>query len=156
MQLTSAFNSKTNLQLNALVLPFITKYRQKFYNSKNAWSHLKSLEMADNFREVPSEIDLLLGANIFSEIVLNGLVKGPSGTSMAKRTIFGWIISRPIAKYTIFSPRLQQFNLSSQICLISATLILFVLCTDQGGLYVRDCSTLSARYRWPAPTRYLQ
>ena len=35
--------------------------------------------MADDFREVPSEIDILLGADIFPEILLDGLVKGPAG-----------------------------------------------------------------------------
>ena len=54
--------------------------------------------MADDFRKVPCEIDILLGADIFPEILLDGLVKGPSGTLIAQHTIFGWIISEPIAK----------------------------------------------------------
>ena len=57
--------------------------------------------MADYFREVPSEIDILLGADIFPEILLDGLVKGPSGTPMAQRTILEWIISGPIDKFNI-------------------------------------------------------
>ena len=98
LQLTSAFNPKAHLQLNALVLPFITKYTQRCHELKNAWTHLKGLQLADDFRETPAEIDILLWADIFPEILLNGLVKGPSGTPMAQRTIFGWIISGPVAK----------------------------------------------------------
>ena len=41
LQLTSAFNPKAHLQLNALVLPFITKYSQRCHNLKNAWTHLE-------------------------------------------------------------------------------------------------------------------
>ena len=54
--------------------------------------------MADDFWEVPSEIDILLGADIFPKILFNGLFKGPFGTPIAQRTIIWWIISRPIAK----------------------------------------------------------
>ena len=73
LQLKSAFNSETNLQVNALLLPFITKYSHRFYNSKNAWSHLKGLEMADDFRELPTEIGILLGTDIFPDILLDEL-----------------------------------------------------------------------------------
>ena len=41
------------------------------------------LEMADDFWEVRSEIDILLGADIFPEILLDGLVKERAGTPMA-------------------------------------------------------------------------
>ena len=51
--------------------------------------------MADDFREVPSKIYILLGADILGEILLDGLVKGPAGTPMAHRTILGWIIIKP-------------------------------------------------------------
>ena len=98
LQLTSAFNPKAHLQLNALVLPFITKYTQRFHKLKNAWTHLKGLQLAEDFRETPAEIDMLIGADIFPEILLDGLVKGSSGTPIAQRTILGWIISGPIAK----------------------------------------------------------
>ena len=98
LQLTSAFNPKAHLQLNAIVLPVITKYTQRCHKLKNVWIHLKGLQLADDFRETPAEIDGLLGADIFPESLLDGLVKGPSGTPMAQRTILGWIISGPIAK----------------------------------------------------------
>ena len=95
LQLTSAFNPKAHLQLNALVLPFISKYSHSIRKLNSAWSHLKGLELADDFRETPCEIDILLGADVFPEILLDGLIKGPPGTPMAQRTILGWIISGP-------------------------------------------------------------
>ena len=59
---------------------------------------MKGLQLADDFRETPTEIDILLEADIFPEILLDGLVKGPSGTPIAQRMILGWIVSGPIAK----------------------------------------------------------
>ncbi|XP_038215213.1 uncharacterized protein LOC119834785 [Zerene cesonia] len=54
---------------------------------------LTSLQLADPSFHTPSKIDLLLGADVYSQILLKGLVRGPPGTVIAQHTALGWILS---------------------------------------------------------------
>lgn len=54
---------------------------------------LDSLQLADpNFHE-PGKIDVLLGADVYEDIMLHGLIKGINGLPMAQQTELGWILS---------------------------------------------------------------
>ncbi|XP_055383858.1 uncharacterized protein LOC129613708 [Condylostylus longicornis] len=55
--------------------------------------HLRRLKLADPEYYIPSKVDLLLGADVYGRILLNGAEKGPVGIPIAQRTIFGWILS---------------------------------------------------------------
>lgn len=57
------------------------------------WTHLYGLTLADPTFYIPGPIDLLLGADVLSEIMLPGFIKGPPGTPMAQETVFGWIFN---------------------------------------------------------------
>ncbi|CAH0719175.1 unnamed protein product, partial [Brenthis ino] len=54
---------------------------------------LSSTELADPSFNIPNKIDLLLGADVYGQILLEGIVKGPPGTPIAQNTQFGWILS---------------------------------------------------------------
>lgn len=89
--------SRFSITINALVLSKITKVlpgKQFDYD----WEHIKSLELADpNFNQ-PGTIDLLIGAETYQEIILEGLIKGNSGSPIAQNSEFGWILSGQIKK----------------------------------------------------------
>ena len=78
------------------MIPFITKYAPFFHELPESWNHLINLQMADTFQSPPTGSDVLLGADISSEIMIEGFKKGASGTPLAQRTIFGWILSGTI------------------------------------------------------------
>lgn len=40
----------------------------------------------------PTSIDLILGADVYSDLILTGLITGPP---IAQSTIFGWMLSGP-------------------------------------------------------------
>lgn len=44
--------------------------------------------------------DLLIGANVFGHILLEGTKKGSTNEPITETTIFGWILSRPVANKT--------------------------------------------------------
>lgn len=54
--------------------------------------HLQNLELADPNYSTPGNIDVLLGADIYGQIIIAGLVKGPMGSPIAQNTHLGWIL----------------------------------------------------------------
>ena len=57
--------------------------------------HLKNLHLADKDFYLPGTIDILLGQDVFGELLLNENRKGPPETPMAWLTVFGWAIMGP-------------------------------------------------------------
>ena len=97
LNISSTHDSNLKLQVNALVLPFITKYSPLHYTLPSSWDHIDGLKLADTFENPPSEIDILLGGDVLREIAVNGLKTGPSGTPVAQNTIFGWTLGGAIS-----------------------------------------------------------
>lgn len=82
-----------DLSTKALVQPNITGRIPAESSKISDWGHIKDLMLADPYFLTPGQIDVLLGADIYSQIVLEGLRKGPIGSPMAQSTILGWVIS---------------------------------------------------------------
>ncbi|XP_047988416.1 uncharacterized protein LOC125228022 [Leguminivora glycinivorella] len=61
------------------------------------WSEIEDLPLADPEYSTPGKIDILLGAEVYAEIILAGLFKkraeGRKGTMIAQNTMLGWIVS---------------------------------------------------------------
>ena len=62
-------------------------------NSKSSWPHFFDLPLADLEFGIPGKIDLLLGVDVYADIILQGRQSGTPGTPTAFETIFGWILS---------------------------------------------------------------
>eukprot|EP00731_Ephydatia_muelleri_P001304 Em0001g1304a len=59
----------------------------------SSWKHLTNLVLADpNFGQ-PGKIDLLLGADLFADVLRQGRRSGPAGSPVAFETEFGWVLS---------------------------------------------------------------
>jgi hypothetical protein len=56
------------------------------------WKHISDLPLADPGFTQPGRIDLLLGADIFVDVLRHGRRTGPPGTPTAFETEFGWVI----------------------------------------------------------------
>ena len=54
--------------------------------------HLSKLHLADPEFSIPGRVELLLGIDIFTEVLLNGRRKGPPGSPVAIQTRFGWVL----------------------------------------------------------------
>ena len=95
LDLSPYHGQNTRIKFTAQILPLITSYGPRYHALPSTWTHLKGVQLADNFESPPNEINILFGADLYPEIVLEGLVKGPVGTLMAQKTIFGWVLSGP-------------------------------------------------------------
>lgn len=84
---------KKGVNVTALVMSKVTSRLPSRTIARTRWSHLERLQLADPEFEQPGEIDLLIGANVFSEILMNGVQHGGHDDVVAQQTIFGWIVT---------------------------------------------------------------
>lgn len=80
------------IAIDAYVIDRITDNLPAVKIDVSCLSYLNCLPLADDSFASPSEIDILIGAPLFSEILLSGRAAGPPGTPTAFETIFGFIV----------------------------------------------------------------
>ena len=89
---------RTQLQkfhsVEALILPkILSDIPAKPVWPQHNWKHLEGISLADPDCGTPKAVDLLLGADVFSRVVLHGWRFGPSGSPLAFKTQFGWVLA---------------------------------------------------------------
>ncbi|XP_071579521.1 uncharacterized protein [Temnothorax nylanderi] len=84
-----------HVNTRALILPTLTSYKQMPKVDHKLIPHLRDLQLADADPSNQDRIDLLIGADIYGSILLEGLRKGSETEPVAQRTIFGWVIFGP-------------------------------------------------------------
>ena len=94
LEISSLYSPKTKHTLTAIIVPRVTcdLPLRPVHNSSN-WSHISNLPLADPDFGTPGKIDLLLGADIYADVLLHGRRCGPPGTPTAFETRFGWVLT---------------------------------------------------------------
>ncbi|XP_055908033.1 uncharacterized protein LOC129942917 [Eupeodes corollae] len=92
-KLFSVHDSDFSVDVRALVFNNLTTTlpTQKFDASN--FNHVSNLLLADPTYNTPRKVDLLIGADVYSTIILDGVVKGSTGTPVAQLTELGWILT---------------------------------------------------------------
>ncbi|XP_051167305.1 uncharacterized protein LOC127285366 [Leptopilina boulardi] len=92
IRISSSPNGDPVFNTQAIVIPKITSYVSQSNVNFEQWPHLKKLKLADDpYNNDP--IHLLIGAELYGSIILDGLKKGRAGDPIAQNTIFGWVLS---------------------------------------------------------------
>ncbi|XP_055905233.1 uncharacterized protein LOC129940780 [Eupeodes corollae] len=79
------------------------------------WTHIQGLSLADPSFHKPANVDLLLGSDVFSEIVLPEIVRGTEAVApIAQNTQLGWIVFGKVPVET-FRIHLQFVDIDSQL-----------------------------------------
>ena len=93
-EITSLYSPKSKYSLTAIVVPRVTcDLPLQPVHMDPQWSHLSGLALADPDFASPGRIDLLLGADIYADVLLHGRRCGPQGTPTAFETQFGWVLA---------------------------------------------------------------
>ncbi|XP_049871172.1 uncharacterized protein LOC126370378 [Pectinophora gossypiella] len=92
VKLKIGLNDKVVFNLDALTIPNICGYVPNVRLNATSWQHLRDLPLADPNCCRPGPIDVLLGAEVFSSLLLPGKVGGSSTQPSALNTVFGWIL----------------------------------------------------------------
>ncbi|XP_073944720.1 uncharacterized protein [Choristoneura fumiferana] len=100
LKIQSLRNPKFEYMVNAFVLNKLTSTLPEKKIVVELWSEFKNIELADPLFDKPDKIDLLLGADVYGQILEEGIIKQPPGALIAQKTTLGWILSGPIDKQT--------------------------------------------------------
>ena len=74
VDIKSSYDSSSLETLNAIVLRSLTKNLQLQSIPTGDWPHLESLSLADHYFNVSKPIDILLGIDVYHDILKPGLI----------------------------------------------------------------------------------
>lgn len=101
------------LAVEAIVMPKITDNLPcNVLTPSPNWNHINGLQLADPQYYRPGKIDMLLGADVYCNILLYGVRKGHPGEPIAQNTHLGWILSGPVANDSHSSIIVMHINAS--------------------------------------------
>ncbi|XP_075158049.1 uncharacterized protein LOC142231320 [Haematobia irritans] len=109
LSIGSPIDGSVLVEATALVLPKISGNLPSFQVSRNYMSRLPNLRLADPNLFDSRPVDLLLGADVYPRIILQGVRSGILGSLIAQQTVFGWLItgSIPTSSVTVFSTTVE-------------------------------------------------
>ena len=112
VEVSLVLNDGSLLTVRAVCMPFICAPVQEQFPLKaiQQYDHLQGLALADDCAG-GADIDMLLGADVYWQIVTGDIVRGPLGP-VAVATKFGWVLSGP-------SSHVREAN-STSVSMVSA------------------------------------
>ena len=82
------------IQVSAVAIPRVTGNLPSQPDHRNAsWSHLSHLQLADPDFGRPGKVDILLGVDVYANVLLHGRRNGPPGSPVAFETKFDWVLA---------------------------------------------------------------
>lgn len=96
LKIGSPINSRVILETTALVLPSISGNIPSFNVSSDLRAQIPDLQLADFNLFDSRPVDLLLGADLYPNILLDGCRPILSGRLLAQYSIFGWLVTGPV------------------------------------------------------------
>lgn len=115
IELTARYPTSFRAKVTAVVLSKLTTLLPSTDFDKNLIkdNRLMDLILADPHFNRCGKIDFILGADIYSEIIMNGMIKAEDNAFVAQETEIGWIISGPISK--------RNLNVKQALCMVATT-----------------------------------
>ncbi|GFT18017.1 DUF1758 domain-containing protein [Trichonephila clavipes] len=102
--------SSLKFNLEAIVVNKVTSSLPKFQFKNRQFPHLKNLKLADPNFHISKPIDVLLGAEIYADLLEGLPIFGPAGTPTAIPTKLGYILSGKI-----YAPPLKESIVNSSL-----------------------------------------
>lgn len=106
----SSISDDQSFSTTALIINTLTSYQPKTVYDLRSLSHLSNLTWADPDPTSADSIQILIGADLYSEIILPGVRKGLSGQPIAQNSVFGWIISGPLTATQANNPTVTHIT----------------------------------------------
>lgn len=91
--LTARYPTTFTLQTNAMVMNKLTSWLPQYTIGLDKLNNVNRLVLADPNFNKPGKVDMILGADVFGEIILQGVLKG---YPLAQETELGWVLSGKI------------------------------------------------------------
>ncbi|XP_050685659.1 uncharacterized protein LOC126980084 [Leptidea sinapis] len=111
LYLESRHNPEFYIQVNAYVLGSLTSMLPCEKLDSPDWLEIEDLELADPNYATPGKIDILLGAEVYANILLEGMIKHPKGNLIAQNTAFGWVLSGQVSNSSSAKTKITSLHL---------------------------------------------
>lgn len=98
-----------------MILPKITSDLATLTLNAAEWPHNQGIVLADPHFMKPGQIDMLFGMDCMDRSICTELRKGPSGTLMTQKTIFGWMLFGSVDTTASFTCNLQSLHYDVQL-----------------------------------------
>lgn len=96
VEISSRLKPEKRMQITTYIVKRVTSIMPSQTLNIDNWEHLKKLQLADPTYYQPGHIDILLGVEVYNEVLLPGLIKGVTGSPIALQTQLGWVLSGKI------------------------------------------------------------
>ncbi|GFT71847.1 integrase catalytic domain-containing protein [Trichonephila clavipes] len=96
LQLSPHF-SQDIFAVNALVVKELTCNLPNFIVSKFDWPHINGLQLADPSFYISRPVDMILGADVFFDLIMYGKTSGTKNQPSALNSKLGWLLSGKVS-----------------------------------------------------------
>ena len=97
IQISPLLQSSLAFKTTASIMKSLTKYTPSPVTSPVQWSHVADLALADPDPTNSDPTDVIIGADLYGDLLLDGLRKGSRGQPLAQNIVLGWVLSGPAA-----------------------------------------------------------
>ncbi|XP_075170227.1 uncharacterized protein LOC142242533 [Haematobia irritans] len=97
------FESDVELNITALVVPQLSGNLPTSPINSSILQQLPGIQLADPMFYQFGRVDMLIGADLFNNILLENVKKNICGSLVAQETVFGWIITGPVVSQSTIS-----------------------------------------------------
>lgn len=118
VQLQSRYYTNFTIRVKAYILKNITTYLPQQSITVSNWPELEEITLADPNYNTPNKVQILLGAEVYSQIIEAGLMKSPSGI-IAQKTQLGWILSGDASRIPVKENKI----ISMHVCMCENDLL---------------------------------
>ena len=74
------------------VLPIVSANLPSLQINSHNWHHISNIKLGDDSFNIPAPVDMLLGAEVYSQIIKPNIIPGQPGQPIALDTLFGWVL----------------------------------------------------------------
>lgn len=111
----------------ALVMPKMVNNLPNYTFEPQEWPHLQNIKLADTKYNVSRSVDILLDAGVYSQIIMDRILRGPLEAPLAQETKLGWVLLGNIQTFNCYAvinniDELSRFWESEEILEHSTTL----------------------------------
>ncbi|KOB73775.1 Uncharacterized protein OBRU01_06070, partial [Operophtera brumata] len=94
-------HSKFSFATNVIIINnLIKRLPNNTFTKPSSWDHIQGINLADQKFNVSRPVDLLLGADVYSKIMLGGILRGDKDEQpIAQQTQLGWLLVGSMKPY---------------------------------------------------------
>ncbi|XP_076659886.1 uncharacterized protein LOC143363168 [Halictus rubicundus] len=112
---TPATDCSVKHEVTAFILAKLTNYAPGAPLNTGKWPHLRGLDLADPDFLGARRIDVVLGADVYSRVILPDIRRGPEDHPTAQPTTLGWVLTGAASSSTTGQPAHAKVSLQCSV-----------------------------------------